>query len=184
MTTKTAFPPTRSLQVLAQKVPSWVWVVLGAGLIYVIVSRMILAGYSNADVTFRFNAAPLLTATLAVQIHVTAALSAFLVGVAILLAPKGFRVHRTLGWAWVVAMTVTAVSSFFITGIFQNAYSPIHALSAWTLLGLPFAVAAARRREIKKHRQQMTGMFLGAMVIAGLFTFLPGRLMWHLFFSV
>jgi uncharacterized membrane protein len=30
----------------------------------------------------------------------------------------------------------------------------------------------------------MTGMFMGGLVIAGLFSFLPGRLMWHLFFAV
>ena len=184
MTTKTVFPPTRSPRALAQKVPGWAWALLGSGLIYVIVSRLILAEYSDSDVTFRLSAAPFLTATLAVQIHVTAALSTFFIGLAILMAPKGLGFHRTLGWTWVIAMTITAVSSFFITGIFQNSYSPIHALSAWTLLGLPFGVAAARRRDIKKHRQQMTGMFLGGMLIAGLFTFLPWRLMWQMFFSI
>jgi len=30
----------------------------------------------------------------------------------------------------------------------------------------------------------MTGMFTGGMLIAGLFTFLPGRLMWDLFFAM
>ena len=81
-------------------------------------------------------------------------------------------------------MGMTALSSFFITGIFENAFSPIHALSAWVLLGLPFGIAAIRRRDIKKHRDSMTGMFTGGMVITGLFTFLPGRLMWDLFIGV
>ena len=30
----------------------------------------------------------------------------------------------------------------------------------------------------------MTGIFVGGMLIAGLFSFLPGRTMWHLFFAV
>ena len=60
---------------------------------------------------------------------------------------------------------------------------PIHALSAWTMIGLPFGVAAIRRRDVKKHRHTMTGMFVGAIVIAGLFSFLPGRLMWEIFFT-
>ena len=29
----------------------------------------------------------------------------------------------------------------------------------------------------------MTGMFVGAMLIAGLFSMLPGRLMWEVFFT-
>jgi uncharacterized membrane protein len=29
------------------------------------------------------------------------------------------------------------------------------------------------------HQRAMTGMFLGGMVIAGAFTFFPGRLMWR-----
>lgn len=80
-------------------------------------------------------------------------------------------------------MSITAISSFFITGIMGSTYSPIHALSAYTMLGLPFGIAAVRRRNIPKHRKDMTGMFVGAMVIAGLFSFLPGRLMWSLVFA-
>ncbi len=29
----------------------------------------------------------------------------------------------------------------------------------------------------------MTGLYFGALVIAGLLTFLPGRLMWRVFFG-
>ncbi|MEL7112439.1 MAG: DUF2306 domain-containing protein [Pseudomonadota bacterium] len=184
MTTKTAFPPTLSPHVLVRRIPAWGWQLLIAGLIYAIVSYFILQAYENPEVRFRIDLAPYFAEPMAVQIHVIAAISAFFIGLTLLLAPKGFRLHKTLGWSWVVAMAVTAVSSFFITGIMGTFYSPIHAISAWTLLGLPFGVAAARRRDIKKHRQSMTGMFLGAMVIAGLFTFLPGRLMWQIFFTV
>jgi hypothetical protein len=38
--------------------------------------------------------------------------------------------------------------------------------------------------QIAAHRKQMTDMFVGGMLIAGLFTFLPGRLMWSLFFAL
>lgn len=184
MTIKTVFPPTFFPHVLVRKLPGWAWQLIGALTIYVIVTGVMLAGYEDAHVQLRLTFAPLLQAELPVQVHVTGALSALFIGLILMAAPKGFGFHRTLGWAWVIAMTVTAGSSFFITGIFENAYSPIHALSAWTLLGLPFGIAAARRRKIAQHRQQMTGMFIGAMVIAGLFTFLPGRLMWDLFFTL
>ncbi|MEL6664748.1 MAG: DUF2306 domain-containing protein [Pseudomonadota bacterium] len=184
MTTKTVFPPTFSPRALVQATPWWAWQLGLAFAIYLVVSHFILAAQPDLNPHFRIDLSPLLEAPLQIQIHVAGALSAFFIGLVLLAAPKGFRFHKTLGWTWIVAMSVTAVSSFFITGIFQNAYSPIHALSAWTLIGLPFGVAAIRRRDVKKHRQTMTGMFLGGMAIAGLFTFLPGRLMWSLFIGV
>lgn len=172
------------LRAQARRVPGWAWQLLIALAIYAIVSRFILAAFENPQVRFRIDLAPYFAEPLAVRIHVVAALSAFFIGLVLLVSPKGFKLHKTLGWSWVIAMAVTAVSSFFITGLMGDVYSPIHAISAWALLGLPFGVAAARRKQIRKHRQQMTGMFFGAMVIAGLFTFLPGRLMWHIFFTV
>ena len=184
MIIKTAFPPTISPRALVQKVPAIGWQVAIAAIIYLIVSYFILSAYPDADPHFRVNFEPLLAAPLQIQIHVASALMAFTIGLILLCAPKGFAFHKSLGWSWVAAMGLTAISSFFITGIFENAYSPIHALSAWTLLGLPFGIAAIRRRNIKKHRDTMTGMFMGGMVIAGLFTFLPGRLMWELFIGL
>jgi len=42
---------------------------------------------------------------------------------------------------------------------------------------LPLAVINARRHRVDAHRKAMTMMFTGALVIAGLFTLLPGRVM-------
>lgn len=184
MTTKTVFPPTLSPRALVQKVPAIGWQFVIAVVIYIIASHFILSGYPEAKPHLRVNFEPLLTAPIQIQIHVASALTAFFIGLILLCAPKGFGLHKTLGWSWVIAMGLTAFSSFFISGIFENAFSPIHALSAWVLLGLPFGVAAIRRGNVKKHRETMTGMFAGAMAIAGLFTFLPGRLMWDLFIGL
>lgn len=182
MTVKTAFPPAISPRARLKLIPGWVWQISIAFVIYLIVSHFILAAYPEAEPRLRFSLAPLITASLAIQIHVIGAVSTFLIGLLLLCAPKGFRLHKTMGWAWVISMAVTAISSFFITGLMGSNYSPIHALSAWTMIGLPFGVAAIRRRDVNKHRHTMTGMFVGGMVIAGLFSFLPGRLMWEIFF--
>lgn len=184
MTAKTAFPPMISPRALVQRVPRPAWLTLAALATYAIISHYILAAYPEAEPRLRFTIEPVLTASVAVQIHIASALSAFVIGVILMLAPKGVRLHKTLGWAWVVAMTITAVSSFFITGLMGSSLSPIHALSAWTMIGLPFGIAAIRRRNIREHRQSMTGMFVGAILVAGLFSFLPGRLMWKIFFAV
>ncbi|MEY3259953.1 MAG: hypothetical protein RIT46_782 [Pseudomonadota bacterium] len=116
---------------------------------------------------------------LKVQIHIAAALLAFSLGLVLFAAPKGTLPHRTLGWIWVVFMTTVAASSLFMTGLNGDAYSWIHMLSGYVLISLPAGVIAARRHKVLVHQRTMTGLFLGGMVIAGAFTFLPGRLMWR-----
>ena len=125
----------------------------------------------------------LLASPPAIQVHVVAALTALAIGIVLLIGVKGNRLHRTLGWTWVLAMATTAISSFFIHQINPGGLSLIHALSGWTLVGLPMAVHAARRHRVEAHRRAMTGMFVGGLVVAGLLTFLPGRLMWAVFFG-
>jgi uncharacterized membrane protein len=122
--------------------------------------------------------APLLNASLPIQIHATAAMAAFLLGVVQFSAPKGTLPHRTLGWIWVVLMATVAITAFFIHELrMWGPWSPIHLFSIFALIMLPLGVWHARHHRVLSHRRVMTGIFLGALVIAGLFTFVPGRLM-------
>jgi uncharacterized membrane protein len=122
--------------------------------------------------------APLLAATPAIQIHAFAAMSAFALGIVQLAAPKGTLPHRTLGWIWVTLMLVVSVSAFFVHQLrLWGLWSPIHLLAIFTLIMLPIAVLAAHRHEVKRHRNAMIGLFVGALLIAGIFTFAPGRIM-------
>jgi len=122
--------------------------------------------------------APLLQAAPAIQIHAFAAMSAFALGVVQLAAPKGTLPHRTLGFTWVALMLVVSVSAFFIHELrLWGPWSPIHLLAIFTLIMLPVAVWAAHRHAVERHRRAMIGIFVGALVIAGLFTFAPGRIM-------
>jgi uncharacterized membrane protein len=127
---------------------------------------------------------PLLDAAPVVQIHAFVAMAAFVLGVVQLAAPKGTIPHRTIGWTWVVLMTLIAISSFWIHGFrIIGPFSPIHLLSIFTLAMLPLAVLHARRHRVERHRKAMTSIFVGAMVIAGLFTLLPGRIMHDVVFG-
>ncbi len=119
----------------------------------------------------------------AIQLHIATAVMALGIGAVLLIGVKGTTLHRTLGWLWVIAMATTAVSSLFIRQINHGDFSFIHLLSGWTIVGLPMAVYAARRRRVHIHRRAMTGMFVGGLIVAGLLTFLPGRLMWQVFFG-
>ena len=128
--------------------------------------------------------APLLQAQPVIQIHAFAAMGAFELGVVQFAAPKGTLPHRTVGWIWVTLMVVIAASSFFIHGLkLIGPFSPIHLLSIFTLGMLPLAVLHARRHNVKGHRGAMIGIFVGALVIAGAFTFVPGRIMYAVAFG-
>lgn len=151
--------------------------------IYLAISKAIFMAFGNPDVRFRIDAAQLINSVAAVKVHVTAAAVSFGIGLFLLAGAKGRTLHKVLGYTWVAAMLSTAVSSFFLTGLNGGNFSPIHGLSAWVVIGMPFAIAAARRRDIKKHSKEMTGMFTGGMLVAGLFSFLPGRMMWSIFFA-
>jgi uncharacterized membrane protein len=131
---------------------------------------------------FRVDPRPLLESGFIIQAHVAGALSSFLLGTIIMLQPKGSRMHRQLGWAWVVTMGAAAVASIFIQG--EGQFSWIHGFTAVTLIVLPIGVALARAHKARLHARFMTALFLGGMLGAGIFTFLPGRMMWELFFAV
>jgi uncharacterized membrane protein len=122
--------------------------------------------------------APLLDAAPAIPVHAFAAMAAFVLGVVQLAAPKGTLPHRTLGWIWVLLMLSVAISSFWIHQIRRvGPWSPIHLLSIFTLVTVPLAVWRAHQHRVADHRRIMTLVFSGALVIAGLFTLLPGRIM-------
>ena len=121
---------------------------------------------------------PLLDAAPAIPIHAFAAMTAFALGVVQLAAPKGTLPHRTLGWIWSGLMVSVAVSSFWIHQIrLVGPWSPIHLLSIFVLITVPLAVWKARRHRVADHRRIMISVFSGALVIAGLFTLLPGRIL-------
>ena len=127
---------------------------------------------------------PLIHSTLAIQLHTAAAILAFLLGGLVLFRRKGDRVHRIGGRLWVGLMVVVAITSFFIHAIqIVGIWSPIHLLSVATLGFLGHGVWLARRRAITDHRRVMQGTYVGALVLAGFFTFMPGRIMHEVFFG-
>ena len=127
---------------------------------------------------------PLLTAPLAIQVHAFAAMFAFVAGAVQFALPKGTPLHRALGWLWVTTMALVAIGSFWVNTIRQfGPFSWIHLLSIYVLVLLVVAVRAARRGDIRAHRATMLGTFVGALVIAGGFTFYPGRIMHSVLFG-
>ena len=122
--------------------------------------------------------APLLAAPAVIRLHAVAALAAFALGAVQLAAPKGTIPHRLFGWMWALLMLAVALSSLLIHEIrMWGAWSPIHLLSLLVLITVPLAVIHARRHRVERHRKAMLSLFVGALVVAGIFTLLPGRIM-------
>ena len=110
--------------------------------------------------------------------HALTALVAVLIGGVQLMTVKGTPQHRVLGYIWVSLMIYVSISSFFISEIhLWGAYSPIHLLSIWTVLTLCTGVYFARVGNIKAHQLNMQLLYGLALILTGLFTLLPNRVM-------
>jgi uncharacterized membrane protein len=127
---------------------------------------------------------PLLTEPGVIQVHAFAAMTAFLAALMQLALPKGTPRHRAVGYLWVALMLLVVIPSFWIHTIRQwGPWSWIHLLSIFTLVMLPLGLAHARAHRVTAHRNTMLGLFFGALVVAGVFTLWPGRVMHHVVFG-
>jgi uncharacterized membrane protein len=128
--------------------------------------------------------APLLDASPAIKLHAFAAMTAFALGVVQLSAPKGTIPHRTIGWIWVALMLAVSISAFWIHQLrIWGPWSPIHFLAIFTLVMVPLGAWYAHSHAVERHRWTMIGIFVGALVVAGIFTFVPGRIMYAVAFG-
>ena len=87
--------------------------------------------------------------------------------------PKGTFNHRLIGYVWCALLLVSAVASFAMHDL-TGGFSPPHAFSIATLFLVPMIVYFARSHRVAWHRG-MVLLLCGLMILAGLLTFLPGR---------
>ncbi|MDX8493166.1 DUF2306 domain-containing protein [Mesorhizobium sp. VK22B] len=121
---------------------------------------------------------PLLSAPPPIPWHAFAAFAALAIGGAQLAMPKGTPRHRVLGYVWAGLMLVVAISSFWIQQIrLIGPFSPIHILSILVVVSAPLAVWYAHTHKVAAHRSAMIKLYLFALIGAGIFTLLPGRVM-------
>ena len=119
-----------------------------------------------------------------VSVHALVAIFAMAIGAVQLAAPKGTRRHRWLGVAWVGAMGVVALSSFWIHAFrWWGPFSIIHVLSLLVLATLAYALGAIRRGNVTAHRNAMVQLYVLALLLTGGFTLVPGRTMHAVLFA-
>ena len=120
---------------------------------------------------------------LVLWLHLATIMLALALTPVMLLRRKGDRRHRVLGYVWVAAMAGTALISFAMRFSNNGNFSVIHIISVWTLINVPLIVIRARQHDMVKHRRAVRGLVLGALLVAGFFTFPFGRLLGHWLFA-
>jgi uncharacterized membrane protein len=113
----------------------------------------------------------------AIQAHLAAVILALTLTPVMLLPRKGTPRHRVLGYVWLLAMAATAGVSLFVRVLNPGHFSPIHILSLFVLIQVPLIVYRARTHQIAQHQRAVRLMVLGALLIAGAFTFPFNRLL-------
>ena len=127
---------------------------------------------------------PLWSQPLSVQLHVFSVTVAFVSGLIVFLLPKGTGLHRLLGWSFVCAMIGAAVTSVMMIADLGTGINFLHVFTVITAVSLTLGLYAIRRGDVRNHAGNMVGLYIGGLLIAGSFAFLPGRLMWRMLFGV
>jgi uncharacterized membrane protein len=105
--------------------------------------------------------------------HVVAALFVLAIGPVQILRRRRDRIHRTMGLLWVAAMYFVCLSSFWIVS--EGHFSWLHGLSAFTILTVTLGLVSAVRGNIRSHRGNMLGSYLGIAIAFGFAVGAPGR---------
>ena len=114
-------------------------------------------------------------------VHLATVLPAFAIGTYLFISTKGAPKHRALGRVYLLLMLTTAIITLFMPAQvgpkILGHFGFIHSFSALTLLTVPLAFYAARTHRVALHRNNMIGLYVGGILIAGAFAFSPGRLL-------
>ena len=137
------------------------------------------------------NLQPILDAPFAIQLHFVTVVPAFFLGAWQLLASrKGSPSHRLIGKIYLMLMSITAMAAFFIPSFtpFSISAGPIrlgliHLFIPLTVNGIWQTRKALRTGNIAAHKASMRGLYIGGLIIAGLLTFIPGRIMYRMFLA-
>lgn len=119
--------------------------------------------------------------------HLATVVPCFFIGAYLLSVKKGTDFHKNLGKIYMVLMMVTAIITLFMPAYvgpqFLHHFGYIHLFSFLTLYSVPTAIIAIKKGQIKKHKLKMIFLYIGAIIIAGGFTFTPGRFLHSFFFG-
>ena len=117
-----------------------------------------------------------------IYVHSVLALLAIPLGLYIIITKKGTKSHKMLGRIWATVLLIVSLTAIFIQTIKPGQFSLIHLLVPYTIGSLIYSIWNIRRfkkTKIKRykisHARSMIGVYIGALLIAGAFTLMPGR---------
>lgn len=118
--------------------------------------------------------------------HLATVVPCFVIGTIVLLLKKGTKTHVFLGRIYMVLMLITAIITLFMPADvgprILNHFGWIHSFSFLTIYTVPTAYLAIKKGNVKAHKRKMILLYFGAIIIAGGFTFVPGRYLYNFFF--
>lgn len=119
--------------------------------------------------------------------HLVTVIPCIFIGAYLFMRKKGTKHHKTIGKVYMILMLITACISLWLPAAvgpqFLGHFGFIHLFSILTLYSIPTAIIAIKRGNVRRHKIKLTLLYIGAIVIAGGFTFAPGRYMHELFFG-
>ena len=125
-----------------------------------------------------------------IYVHAALALLAIPLGLYIFITKKGTKNHKMLGRTWVTVLMIVSLTAIFIQTINTGQYSLIHLLIPYTIGSLIYSIWNIRKfKKTKiesykiKHMHSMIGVYIGALLIAGAFTLMPGRFFHEIIFG-
>lgn len=120
-------------------------------------------------------------------IHLATVIPCFVIGTMLLLIKKGTKIHIGFGRIYMILMLLTALVTLFMPAEVgprvMNHFGWIHSLSFLTIYTVPAAYLAIKKGNVKSHKRKMILLYFGAILIAGVFTFTPGRYLYKVFFG-
>lgn len=119
--------------------------------------------------------------------HLLTVVPCFVIGTMLLLIKKGTKIHVNFGRIYMILMLVTATITLFMKAEvgpkMLNHFGWIHLFSFLTIYTIPTAYLAIKKGNVKAHKRKMILLYFGAIIIAGGFTFVPGRYLYKVFFG-
>ncbi|MBB4099526.1 DUF2306 domain-containing protein [Sphingomonas kyeonggiensis] len=136
-------------------------------------------GYAVARVLLGLTPATYEIRQVAIAVHLATVLPAIPLGLWVLLSRKGDATHRMLGRIWAALMVTGAGSALFIRHLNHGQFSWLHLFVPIVFFTLYRAIRQARAGQIAAHKVNMWRLYALALLLPGMFAFLPGRLLWQ-----
>jgi uncharacterized membrane protein len=101
----------------------------------------------------------------------------------IVVSGKGGVLHKKIGYVYMVLIFFSSIVSLFLKAYVLNHFGWIHLLSILTIWTVPRSLIAVKKGNITRHKRSMKLLYWTGLLLAGLFTLMPGRYLHDIIFN-